>query len=607
MSLAALAKRVRYHILQCTTEAASGHPTSSLSATDLMSALFHDHLRFDFQNPLHPNNDRLIFSKGHAAPLLFALYTACGQISESELKSLRRISSNLEGHPTPRHPLVEVATGSLGQGLSIGVGMALNAQRVDHLSYRTFVLLGDGEMAEGSVWEALQLASYYQLKQLIAIVDVNRMGQSQQTMLAHQTEVYVQRLEAFGWEVLSVDGHDLAAIQKALTALLTSSSDKPRALVAKTYKGAGISFLADRDGWHGRALSSDDLNKALAELGPIDKGLTFGVRLPETMPEQRPHNKSIERRTFKMGDSYATRNAFGEALAHLVGQHPEIISIDGDTKNSTFAQTLMEAAPEHFFEMFIAEQNMIGVAVGLAKRGKKVFASTFGAFLTRAYDQIRMAAVSQANFVCVGSHCGVSIGEDGPSQMALEDLAMFRAVCGSTVLYPADAHATFQLVKQALKQPGIIYLRTNRPKTEIIYGPNEEFPIGGSKTIKSCPEDRLTLIGAGVTLYEALKAHGVLAAEGVNTRVIDLYSVKPVDRVTLKQAAQETGRLLVIEDHWFEGGLGDAVYNAFEGEKPPIIHKLAVTQMPRSGKPEELLDAHGLSARAIIAKVKEIL
>ncbi|QQR79463.1 MAG: transketolase [Deltaproteobacteria bacterium] len=606
--LTQLAKLVRYHILTSTTAAGSGHPTSSMSAADVMTTLFFKYLKFDTQNPQNPNNDRVIFSKGHAAPLLYSLYTAAGTISPEENLTLRKMGSPLQGHPMPTFKFSEAATGSLGQGLSIGVGMALNAKYLDKLNSRVFTLLGDGEMAEGSVWEAIEIAAHYKLNNLIGIIDVNRLGQSQQTMFGHDVEAFVWRVSAFGWKTVLIDGHSQEEIEKAFDAILKDDGDtRPRMIVAKTNKGHGISFLSDKEGWHGKALSKSDLEKALAELGPVDVKKTGTIAKPENLSPQKDSVKEISPPAYKLGESVATRKAYGNALARLADKYPDLVAVDGDTKNSTFTEILAQKKPERFFEMFIAEQNMIGVAAGLGLRGKIPFAATFAAFLTRTYDQLRMAAVSQANFKVAGSHVGVSIGEDGASQMGLEDIAMFRALHGSTVFYPSDAMSTEYLVEESIKTKGIVYLRTSRPATPVLYDANEKFPAGGSKVLKSSAQDRVTLVGAGVTLHESLKAYELLQKGGISVRVIDLYSVKPIDEKTLKQAAQEPKALIVVEDHWFEGGLGDAVLNVFaSGHSTPIV-KMAVTQMPSSASPEELIEWAGISAKAIVAKVKSLL
>lgn len=607
-SLQDLARLVRHFILTSTTQAGSGHPSSSLSAADLMTAFFFKYLRADPANPADPNNDRVIFSKGHAAPLLYALYAAAGAISREEILSLRRLGSSLQGHPTPQFRYAEAATGSLGQGLSIGVGMALNAKCLDRLPYRTFVLLGDGEMAEGSVWEAIQLAAHYKLGNLIGILDVNRWGQSQETMYGHDAEAYARRIAAFGWETVVIDGHSIPEIEKAFDQILGKGEpgDRPKMIVAKTLKGKGVSFLEDKAGWHGKALSKEDLEKALKELGPVNLDLKGEIRKPDPLRPKGAGPIDIRPPSYKRGEIVATRKAYGNALARLVDRYPALVSLDGDVKNSTFAEILAQKRPDHFFEMFIAEQNMVGVAVGLAQRGKVPFVSSFAAFLTRAYDQFRMAAVTGASVKCAGSHAGVSIGEDGPSQMGLEDLSMFRAIHGSTVLCPSDAISCEYLVEEAIRTPGIVYIRTNRPATPVLYDIGEKFPIGGSKVLRSSPKDRVTVIGTGVTLHEALRAHEILQKEGISIRVIDCYSIKPIDAAALRKAADETKGILVVEDHWFEGGLGDAVLNVFAEKAPVPIRKLAVRGMPGSGKPEELLDQAGISASHIVRAVKEL-
>ncbi len=571
-----------------------------------MAALYFKYLKFDLQDPQHPNNDRIIFSKGHASPLFYALYAAAGVVSDAELKSLRRLGSIFQGHPTPDFKYAEAATGSLGQGLSIGVGMALNAKSIDHLPYRTYVLLGDGEMAEGSVWEAIQIAAYYKLDNLVAIVDVNRLGQSQETMYGHDAEAYSQRITAFGWDVVTIDGHSYAEIEKAYESCLNANG-RPKAIVARTLKGKGVSFLEDKSNWHGKALSAADLEKALKELGPVDLKLVTGIQKPENLKPKTVTTTDVPPPSYKKGDAVATRKAFGNALGRLVAKYPDLISIDAETKNSTFAEAMLEKKKENYFEMFIAEQNMIGVGVGLTRRGKICFASTFAAFLTRAFDQIRMAAVSQSSIKCVGSHVGVSIGEDGPSQMGLEDIAMFRAIHGSTVLYPSDAVSAEYLVEELIKTPGIGYLRTSRPANPVLYDVGEKFPIGGSKTLRSSAQDQVTLVAAGVTLIESLQAADALAKDGVHIRVIDCYSVKPIDAATLKKAASETKALIVVEDHWSEGGIGDAVLDALATSRSVPVHKMAVHGMPGSAKPQEMVVWAGIDAASIAKKVRSLL
>lgn len=605
-----LAAQLRVDSIRCTTAAGSGHPTSSMSAADLMAVLLAKYLRFDWGNPRHPNNDRLIFSKGHACPLLYAMFKAAGAITDTELLSLRKLGSRLEGHPNPHVlNLVDVATGSLGQGLPIGVGMGLNGKYLDRLPYRVWVVLGDSEMAEGSIWEAFDKASHYKLHNLIAILDMNRLGQRGETDLGWNSPAYAARIRAFGWHAIELDGHDLTAIDRAYTEAL-GVKDQPTCLVARTEKGAGVSFVANKDGWHGKALNQEQMKAALQELGG-ERHLTITTLKPENqaMPVgEKPAPLKLP--TYSAGGKEATRKAYGDAIAALGFSLPEMVALDAEVSNSTHADEFKKAHPDRFFEMFIAEQQMVGAAVGLGVLGKIAFASTFAAFFTRAFDQIRMAAVSNATIRLSGSHAGVSIGEDGPSQMALEDLAMMRAVHGSTVLYPCDANQTAELVKCMTELSGISYLRTTREKTPILYKAGESFPLGGSRVVRESATDQATVIGAGITVHEALKAYDKLKEGGINVRVIDLYSVKPIDKDTLHRAAKETkGRLVVVEDHWAEGGLGDAVLEAFSGS--PIegleVVKLAVRKMPGSGTPAELLHAAGIDADGIATAVKSLV
>ncbi|MFO1501934.1 MAG: transketolase, partial [Verrucomicrobiota bacterium] len=575
------------------------------SAAEVVAALFFGHMRYEPKNPRFYNNDRFILSKGHAAPLLYAAWAENGFVPTSELLKLRVLDNDLEGHPTPRLPFVDVATGSLGQGLSVGVGMALSA-RLDALDFRTYVLLGDGECAEGSVWEAASLAGVYKLKNLIAIVDVNRLGQSQATAFGHHTEVYHDRFAAFGWRAVTLNGQDIKEIMAALDTV--GQGDQPLALIAKTEKGAGVSFLAGKDGWHGKALSKEEADRAIAELKPKAKS---GIDVPIAAPSPRPAPSLSAPSAFppiayKLGDKVATREAYGSALVRIGEVDRRVVAVDGDTKNSTYAEKFAKKFPERFTECFIAEQNMVGVAVGFGARGHVPFASTFAAFFTRAADQIRMAGVSQANIKLVGSHVGVSIGEDGGSQMGLEDIALMRAIYGSLVLYPSDAVSTEKLVEQAVLHHGVVFLRTSRPKTPVLYPSGEAFPIGGAKILKQNANDRVTVVAAGVTLFEALKAADALKQEGIGITVIDAYSVKPLAKDVIAAAAQKTRNLvLTVEDHYPEGGLGDAV--AGELSKDGIrVHKLAVFGLPRSGKPEELLARYEIDANAIVRKVKAL-
>lgn len=603
--LKGIANQLRIHSIAATTAAGSGHPTSCLSAADVMAALFFGHMRYDPKNPHFHNNDRFILSKGHAAPILYATWAEAGLFPTEELLKLRTLGSDLEGHPTPRLSFVDVATGSLGQGLGIGVGMAL-AARLDKLTYNTYVLLGDGEIAEGAVWEAASLAGVQKLNNLIAVVDVNRLGQSQATALGHDLVTYRKRFEAFGWRVEDIDGHDLEEILEVLSGI--GLDDKPLCILAKTYKGAGVSFLQDLEGWHGRPLSQDEAARAMAELQPSAKSAA-GVPIAAPMALPAPKNDApaaYPALNYKPGDSVATREAYGNAIARIGEVDQRVVAMDGDTKNSTFADKFFKKFPERFTECYIAEQTLVAVAVGFGTRGKVPFASTFACFMTRAYDQIRVAGISQANLKLAGSHVGVSIGEDGPSQMGLEDLAMMRPIAGSVVLYPSDAVSTEKLVEQMALAKGICYLRTSRPKTPVIYKNDEAFPIGGAKVLRQSANDKATVVAAGVTLHEALKAADALAKEGIGITVIDAYSVKPLGKDVIKAAAQKTNKTIItVEDHYPEGGLGDAVAGELSADGVKI-HKLAVRELPRSGKAEELLAKFGINADAIVAKVKSL-
>ncbi len=605
-----LAQQLRVDSIRSTTAAGSGHPTSSMSAADLLAVLLVSYLHYDFDNPTNPNNDHLIFSKGHASPLLYSVYKAAGAISDEELLTLRKFGSRLEGHPTPALPWVDVATGSLGQGLPIGVGVALAGKYLDKLPYKIWVALGDSEMAEGSVWEAFDHASFYKLDNLVAILDVNRLGQRGETELGWNTEAYAARARAFGWNAIVIDGHNYEEINNAFSQA-TAHSGSPTVIIAKTIKGKGVSFLENVNGWHGKALSREQEAQAIQELNPQTRSQVFPVQKPAAaQPAVEPEQKPVELPTYEVGSSAATRKAYGDALKALGDANPGVIGLDGEVSNSTYAEEFAKAHPDHYFEQYIAEQQMIAAAVGMSVRHKIPFASTFAAFLTRAYDFIRMAAVSQANIRLVGSHAGVSIGEDGPSQMALEDLSMMRAVFGSTVLYPSDANQTAQLVAEMAKHDGIVYMRTTREKTPVIYGPDETFTVGGSKVVRQSDNDRATVVAAGITLFEALQAYDQLKSEGINIRVIDAYSVKPIDEETLLAAALEAGnKIVTVEDHWPEGGLGEAVLEAFserDGTLPQVV-KLAVQSMPGSGTPAQLIEEAGISASHIVQAVKALL
>jgi len=607
--LQARAARLREHSLRATSEAGSGHPTSCLSAADLVAALFFDVMRYDPRDPGNPSCDRFVLSKGHAAPLLYAAWAEAGAFPVEKLLTLRRIDSELEGHPTPHFAGTVAATGSLGQGLSVGVGAAWSAKQVDRTAQRIYVLCGDGEMAEGSAWEAIALAAHVGLDNLVAMVDVNALGQSQRTMYGHDVASYAARFAAFGWHAIPIDGHDMEAIVAAFEDA-AATRGKPVAIVARTNKGQGVSSLADQDNWHGKAVKKGaDLDAAIAELRaaapsvPLQPVAPRGAARPSGAPRVAP----MAAPAYKPDDQVATREAYGTALAKLGTANPAVVVIDADTKNSTFAERFLAAHPDRYLEAYIAEQNMVGAAVGLSAAGKIPFVSTFACFLTRAFDHIRMAAISRANLKLAGSHCGVSIGEDGPSQMGLEDLAMMRTIPHATVLYPCDAVSTERLVEAMAAARGIHYLRLTRPKAPVLYGAGERFPIGGSKVVRQSAADRLTIVAAGITLWEALAAHEQLAKDGIAVRVIDAYSIKPIDADGLRAAARATGgRVLTVEDHYAEGGLGDAVLNALAGE-PVAVSKIAVADSPRSGKPDELLKRFGLDAASIAARARDLL
>ena len=600
-----LGQQLRVDSVRAAAVTKSGHPTSSMSGADLMSVLLAKYLRYDFDAPDDPRNDHLVFSKGHASPLLYSMYKAAGAITDEELLTFRKFGSRLEGHPTPVLPWVDVATGSLGQGLPYGVGIALAGKRLDRLPYRIWVLCGDSEMAEGSMWEAFEHAWHEKLDNLIAIIDVNRLGQRGETMHGWDLDSYAKRAEAFGWHAIEIDGHDVEAIDAAYAEALETSGT-PTVIVARTIKGKGVKAVENKDGFHGKAL--DDPEAAIEELGGI-RNITIDVAKPELGEPHRFEHGTLELPSYEVGDEVATRKAYGETLKALGDGRGDVVALDGEVSNSTFAEIFRDAHPDRYFEMYIAEQQMVAAAVGIQVRGWKPYASTFAAFLSRAYDFVRMAAISRANLKLVGSHAGVSIGEDGPSQMALEDLAEFRAVHGSTVLYPSDANQTAKLVEAMADLDGIVFLRTTRANTPVVYEAGEDFPVGGAKVVRSSESDDVALIGAGITLHEALKAADALAEAGIGARVIDLYSVKPVDVETLRAAAEATGgRFVVAEDHWPEGGLAEAVLSAFadSDERPRVVH-LAVRELPGSGTPAELLAAAGIDADHIAAAARELV
>jgi transketolase len=577
-----------------------------MSAADLMAVLLVRYLRYDFDHPEAAANDHLIFSKGHASPLLYALYRAAGAITDEELMSYRQLDSRLEGHPTPRLPWVDVATGSLGLGLPVGVGLALAGKALDRLPYRVWVLAGDSELAEGSMWEAFARAAHAGLDNLIAIVDVNRLGQSGETMLGWDTAAYAARARAFGWRAIEIDGHDVDAIDRAYADALEPDG-RPVAIFARTIKGKGVAAIENRNGFHGKPLS--DPEAATAELGGTRDLLVPPQRPPAGATRApSPGRTDVRLPSWSQGELVATRRAYGEALRAVGAAEPRVVAMDGEVGNSTYSHLFRDAFPERYFEMFVAEQQMIAAAIGLQARGRIPFASTFAAFWTRAHDFIRMAAISRADIRLVGSHTGVTVGEDGPSQMALEDIAMFRAIHESTVLVTSDANQTAALVEEMLDRPGVVYLRTLRMATPVIYPPGEQFPIGGSRTLRSSKHDHVTLLAAGITVHEALAAADILAAAGVRARVIDLYSVKPLDTSTVIQAAHETGNLIVAEDHWAQGGLGEAVLETLaDADSDARVRRLAVHRMPTSGRPAELLWRTGIDRTWIATAARDLL
>ncbi len=595
-----LGQQLRVDAVRASAKAGSGHPTSSMSAADLAAVLLASHFRYDFDEPKSPLNDRLVFSKGHASPLVYGLFRAAGVLSEEEFGTYRQFGSRLEGHPTPSLPWVDVATGSLGQGLPIGVGMALAGKRLDRLPFRVWVICGDSEMAEGSMWEAAEHAAFYELDNLTAIIDVNRLGQRGETMHGWDLSSYSNRLRAFGWHAIEIDGHDVEQVDAAYREA-ESTSGKPTAIVAKTLKGKGYSKVEDQGGWHGKAVAEE----AVEELGGI-RNITVEVPKPEEADRHRFDAPGTpEWPSYEVGSKVATRKAYGEALAALGGSDPMVVALDGEVSNSTYAEIFRDAHPERFFEMYIAEQQMAAAAVGIQVLGWKPFASTFAAFWSRAYDFVRMAAISRATIKLCGSHAGVSIGEDGPSQMALEDLAEFRAVNGSTVLYPSDGNQTTKLVQAMADLDGISFLRTTRADTPVIYDAGEDFPVGGSRTVRSTDDDDVTIVAAGITLHEALAAADRLADEDIAARVIDLYSVKPIDSETIRGIRTP---IVTAEDHWAEGGLGEAVLAALaDVEDRPPVQILAVRELPHSGKPAELLAAAGIDADAIAAAARALV
>ncbi len=605
--LVEISKLLRYYILTSTTEAGSGHPTSALSAVELMATLFFGgYLKYNIQDPDFINNDKIIFSKGHASPLYYALWAAAKAIDPSELMNLRKFTSNLEGHPTSNFKYTDVATGSLGQGLSAGVGFALNAKYLDNSSYKTYVLLGDGELSEGSVWEAANIASKYKLNNLIAFVDCNRLEQATETILEWDIDAYKARFESFGWYVITIeDGHN---VQNVITAFeqVKNSQDKPVCIIAKTIKGKGIKMIEDKLEWHGKALKREELENAMHDLGKVNFNLDCKIEEPEHLKELDNTAGNFNWTDYKSDELVATRKAYGQALVALAEKYPNLIAMDCGVQNSTYSETFQKKYPNRFFDMYIAEQNMVSAALGLSKMNKIPFISTFAAFFTRAFDQIRMSQYSDSNIKFVGSHAGISIGEDGPSQMALEDIAMFRSVPDCAILYPSDAVSMERAVYLAAEHRGNVYIRSTRMDTPILYSSENAFKLGASKIIKESVYDSITVVGAGVTLHEALKAYDVLKDKNIFIRVVDLFSVKPIDYNTLSKCIRETKAILVVEDHYAEGGIAEAIRSELTNVKTKIF-SLNVGKTPRSGKPSELLDYEEISSKFIVEKVKEII
>ena len=599
-----IATRLRIESIRATTEAGSGHPTTCCSAAEIMAALFFAEMRYDPKDPKNLVADRFVLSKGHAAPILYAVWAEAGYIPRAELLNLRKLTSDLEGHPTPRLAFVDVATGSLGQGLGAGVGIALNARRIGS-DARTYVLMGDGETAEGSVWEAAAMGEFHKLASLCGIVDVNGLGQSRPTQLDHHMEALRARWAGFGWNAIVIDGHDLERVLGGL-ADARKHTNGPSVILARTLKGKGVSVFENAPNWHGKALKKgDEMDRAIRELEAqlVPEPSGSAIEIPRPASTARVEKVvALAPLSHTLGEQIATREAYGAALARLGDADSRVVALDADVKNSTFSDKFEAAHPDRFYQCFIAEQAMVGAAMGLAARGAIPFPSTFAAFLSRAGDFVRMLAISDLNVKMAGSHAGVSIGEDGPSQMALEDLAMMSALPNVTVLYPCEAVSTDRLVEAAAHHEGPVYIRTSRPKTPVLYDNSERFPIGGCKVLRRTDNDVVTVIGAGITVFEALKAHDELKGTGVNVRVIDLYSVQPIDATTLTTAARETGRLITVEDHYVSGGIGDAVARAVAPAGFTVTH-LAVREIPRSGKPEELIDEYGISARHIVDAV----
>ncbi len=607
-------KLLRYWILNMTTNAGSGHLTSSLSAVELVSTLMftkdnqESFFKFDKNNKESASNDRLIFSKGHASPLFYSVWAVAGGIDEKELMTFRKFGSRLEGHPTNLFPFTEVTTGSLGQGLSVGLGIAIAQQKMNKLNARTWVLLGDGEMAEGQIWEAMEIASYYKCNNLVAIVDVNRLGQSGETILGNATDLYAWRARSFGWRAIVINGHDINSVQNAYSEAI-QETEKPVMIIANTIKGKGVSFVEDENGWHGKILDYESLEKALSEIGQVDTDIRCELIAPNKaeiekkviFPETEYINPPI------IGEICSPRDGYGEGLLDVMHKDSKVVVLDAETSNSTRAGYAKDNFPDRFFEMFIAEQNMASVAVGLSRSGFKPYISTFAAFMTRAYDQIRMTQFNDdINLVCVGTHAGVSIGYDGASQMGLGDVAFFRSIMDSVVFSPSDITSTRSITRELNNHKGISYLRIVRESVPVLYDESEDFPAGGSKTLMGSDDDKVAIVASGINVHEAIKATRILFGDGIKVRIIDMYSIKPLDESTLSSIANTMGKIVVVEDHFEEGGLGEAVKSFLSGSSSDIRH-LCVRKMPHSGSPEELLDYEEINASAIVRTVKEML
>ena len=603
--LSELAKHIRFNILDMTTRAKSGHPSSSLSAVELMTVLFFDgFLRYDPAHPNNPNNDRVLFSKGHASPLFYALYEVAGVIPQKELKKFRTLGSRLEGHPSMKFPHTEAPTGSLGQGLSVGVGLALHGSYVNKLRYKTYVLLGDSEMAEGQIWEAAEIATQYKLCNLIGILDMNRLGQSGPTMDGRNAKKYERKLKAFGWETTICNGHNIRDIQRAFKKATRARA--PFMIIANTIKGKGVSFIEDKEGWHGKPLTLEQKNIAVKALGNINLSAHGKITTPHLVKKKKLRHGPVGKIDYQQGDKIAPRVAYGNALIRLYPKYPELIVLDAEVSNSTKTDSFKKRYPRTYFEMYIAEQNMVSVGLGMARQGSIPVINSFASFLTRAHDQIRMSQYAKQHIIYVGSHAGTSIGHDGPSQMGLADLSFFRSLFNSTVLYPSDAVSAEKCTELALKQKGVVYIRNTRMKLPVLYANTEKFEVGGSKTLRTHKKDIATIFVAGVTVHEALLAHQQLLKERLYVRVIDLYSLKPIDNKTIRKAAKETKLLLTVEDHVAEGGLSDAVRSVFS-HNTPDMYSLAVTKSPQSAQPHELLAYESIDSSAIIRTVKRLI